>query len=160
VTATTHSTDSSSDLEERLDRFERKAVLAGLWTFALLSFIFRDLHEIVKAEFLADALNGVYAGREVTEAMFLLGGVMVQIPILMVPMSLMLPPRTNRWANLIVAPLFGLTFIGAAGDLDDYLHFGLILVALAVIVRKAWEWKPSAGARPQTGRERSLWRRS
>lgn len=44
--------------------------------FVLLNFIFRDLHVIVKAEFLADAVNGIYNGREVTDAMFVLGGVL------------------------------------------------------------------------------------
>ena len=105
--------------------------------FVLLNFIFRDLHEIAKADFLADALNGIYDGREVTEAMFLLGGIIVEVPILMMLMAWVLPLRATRWANSIVAPLFGLTFIGVAGDLDDYFHIGLILVALAVIVWKA-----------------------
>jgi len=143
---TQHSADPTIDLRRRLDRLdqlERKTVLAALWTFTLLTFFLRDLHEIVKADFLADALNGVYAGRQVTEAMFLLGGLMVQIPIMMVPLSMTLPTRVNQWANLIVAPIFGLTFIGAAGDLDDYLHFGMILAALAIIVWRAWHWRRS-----------------
>lgn len=143
MTTTTDSTHSSTEANARIDQLEQKVVLASLWTFALLTFFLRDLHEIVKADFLADALRGVYSGREVTDVMFLLGGLMVQIPILMVPMSLTLRPRMNRWANLIVAPFFGLTVVGAAGDLDDYLHFGMILAALAVIIWRVWYWKPA-----------------
>jgi len=45
---------------------------------------------------------------------------------------------------MIVAPLFGLTLIGAAGDLDDYFHFGLMAMALAIIVWKAWSWERPA----------------
>lgn len=108
--------------------------------FVLLNFIFRDLHEIVKEEFLADAVNGIYNGRKVTEAMFLLGGIIVEVPIVMMLMAWVLPPRPSRWANMIVAPLFGLTLIGAAGDLDDYFHFGLMALALAIIAWKAWGW--------------------
>ena len=129
---------------ERIDRLEKRALLCALWMFVLLNFIFRDLHEIVKAEFLADALNGMYNGREVTEAMFLLGGIIVEVPILMALMVWVLPPRANRWTNIAVAPLFGLTFIGAPGDLDDYFHIGLILVALATIVWQAWSWESSS----------------
>jgi len=61
--------------------------------FVLLNFIFRDLHEIVKEEFLADAVNGIYNGREVTEAMFLLGGIIVEVPIVMMLMAWVLPLR-------------------------------------------------------------------
>jgi hypothetical protein len=53
------------DLSDRIDWLERRAALSALWMFVLLNFIFRDLHEIVKADFLADALNGIYDGRQV-----------------------------------------------------------------------------------------------
>ena len=142
-TKTAHG-DTAMSPHERIGRLEKRGLLSGLWLFVLLNFIFRDLHEIVKADFLADALNGVYAGREVTEAMFLLGGVIVEVPIAMMLMAWILPLRVNRWANIVVAPLFGLTFITSAGDLDDYFHFGLILVALAAIVWKARSLEQSA----------------
>ena len=144
-TATT-STDSSVGPNQRIDRLERRALLCALWMFVLLNFIFRDLHEIVKAEFLADAVNGIYNGREVTEAMFLLGGVIVEVPIVMMLMAWVLPLRPVRWANIVVAPLFGLTLIGAPGDLDDYFHFSLMAIALAAIVWKAWSWERPSSA--------------
>ncbi len=127
--------------DERIDRLEKRALLSALWMFVLLNFIFRDLHEIVKADFLAGALNGVYNGQVVTEAMFLLGGIIIEIPIVMMLMSWVLSLPANRWANVVVAPLFGLTFIGAAGDLDDYFHMGLIVIALATIVWTTWRWE-------------------
>ncbi len=129
---------------ERIDRLERRALLSALWIFVLLNFIFRDLHEIVKPEILADAMKGIYNGQEVTEAMFLLGGIMVEVPIAMVLMAWVLPIRANRWANVALAPIFGLTLIAVPGDLDDYFHVGLMLMALAVIVWKAWNWRPSS----------------
>ena len=135
--------DLSTGPNQRIDRLEKKALLSALWLFVLFNFIFRDLHEIVKAEFLADALNGIYDGREVTDAMFLLGGIIVEVPILMMLMAWVLPVRANRWANVIVAPLFGLILIGAPGDLDDYFHIGLVLIALAIIVWHAWNWERS-----------------
>ena len=104
----TQRNDPGTGSNERIDRLEKKALLSALWMFVLLNFIFRDLHEIVKAEFLADALNGIYNGREITEAMFLLGGIIVEVPIVMMLMSWVLPLRANRWANIVVAPLFGL----------------------------------------------------
>ena len=144
MSTATSSTGAAQGPDVRIDRLERRALLFALWMFVLLNFIFRDLHEIVKADFLADALQGIYNGREVTEAMFLLGGIIVEVPIAMTLMAWVLPVRVSRWANVVVAPLFGLTFIGAPGDLDDYFHLGMILIALAVIVWKAWSWERSS----------------
>lgn len=143
MNATTHD-DVLVDPNERIDRLEKKALLSALWMFVLLNLIFRDLHEIVKAEFLRDALNGTYNGVEVTEALFLLGGAIIEVPIMMMLMSWVLPQRANRWANVVVASLFGLLVIlGAPGDLDDFFHAGLQLVALGAIVWQASKWKQS-----------------
>lgn len=149
MSATARSASLVMGLDERIDRLEKQALLSALWLFALLNHIFRTLHEIVEAEFLEGALDGVVKGVEVTEALFLLGGIMIAIPIMMPVMAWVLPPRANRWANLVVAPLYGLTLIfGAPGDLDDYLHVSLELVALAIIV---WlvvsRWRSPAQAR-------------
>ncbi len=140
MSTATQSNDAATSLAERITRLEKRALLSALWLFVLLNIIFRDLHEIVKAEFLADALNGVYNGTEVTEVMFLLGGLMIQVPIGAMLLTWVLPPRATQWGSIVVAPLFGLTLIGGPGDLDDYLHLGLVVVALAAIVWQAWRW--------------------
>ena len=137
---TTQTTDPVTGLDERIAILEKKAVLFALWIFVLLNFIFRDLHELGKAEFLEEVLTGTYNGIEITEALFLLGGVIVEVPIAMTLMTWTLPLRANRWANIIIPALWGLTLIGAAGDLDDYFHFSLMLIALAAIVWQAWNW--------------------
>ncbi|MGB3827923.1 MAG: DUF6326 family protein [Ornithinimicrobium sp.] len=144
MSTATERSDTVVGPSERIDRLERRALLSALWIFVLLNFIFRDLHEIVKPEILADALKGIYNGQEVTEAMFLLGGIMVEVPIAMVLMAWVLPIRANRWANVVLAPIWALTLIAVPGDLDDYFHVGLMLIALAVIVWKAWTWRPSS----------------
>jgi len=144
VNTTTLRRDSVAGSNERIDLLEKKALLSALWLFVLLNHIFRAIHEIVTAEFLADALNGTYNGQELTEAMFLLGGILIEVPILTMLLVWVLPLRANRWANVIVAPLYGLTVIlGELGDLDDYFHASLELIALAIIVWQAWSWKPS-----------------
>ncbi len=106
--------------------------------------IFRAIHEIVKAEFLADAMQGIYNGMEVTEGVFLFGGIMIAIPIAMVPLVWVMPLRANRWTNVAIASLHGLTVILAgAGDLDDCFHASLELIAVAFIIWQAWSWERS-----------------
>lgn len=134
-----------SALTSRLDELERKARITALWLFVMLNLVFRDLHEIVKADFLNDALVGIYDGREITEAMFLLGGVIVAVPISMIALTWFLPRQTNRWANLIAAAFFGLLVVsGLPGDLDDRLHAALELIGLAAIMHLARTWPDSA----------------
>jgi len=136
-------TDASLTPSERIDRIEKKALLSTLWIFVLLNFFARDIHEFGKAETIEQVLTGTYNGIVITEGMFLIGGLMIEIPIAMVLMSRVLPLAANRWANMVAAPLWGLTLIGMATDLDDYFHFALIVVALATIVWQAWGWSRS-----------------
>lgn len=143
VNTSTRSSDAVTSPIARIVLVEKKALLSALWMFNLLNHIFRGIHEIVKVVLRQEATNGSYNGVEVTDAMFLLGGIMIQPPIVMIVLVWLLPLRANRWANIIVAPLFGLTLIGQPGDLDDYLHVGLEWLALAVIVWQAWRWKSS-----------------
>ena len=138
MNVTPPSREAGTGPHERIDLLEKKALISALWIFNLLNHLFRGLHEIAKKEFLAEALNGIVGGVEVTEALFLLGGIMIEVPIMMVVLTWVLPLRANRRANLIVAPLFGLTLLGQPGDLDDYFHVGMELMALAIIVWQAW----------------------
>ena len=146
MNTTTTSRDQAVSPDQRIDRLEKRALISALWVLVLLNFIFRDLHEIMKAEVLADAMNGIYQGQEITEALFLLGGIMIEVPIAMVLMAWVLPLRAARWANVIVAPLFALTLIGLPGDLDDYFHVAVMLIALTVVVWKAWTWERSVSS--------------
>lgn len=147
MNATTLKDDSAADPHARIDQLETRAVLSGLWLFVLLNLIFRDIHEIVKAEFLTDALNGIYDGREVTDVMFLVGGLIVEVPIVMMLMAWILPITANRRANVATASLFALAVVTAVpGDLDDYLHSGLELLALVAIIWKAWSWEATGVA--------------
>ena len=142
------STSPTPDPSARLDELERKARISALWLFVLLNLVFRDLHEIVKADLLNDALRGVYGGREISESMFLLGGLIVAVPISMVALTWFLPRRPNRWANIGAAAFFGLLVVsGLPGDLDDRLHAGLELIGLAAVMHLVRTW-PTLPATP------------
>ena len=139
---TTASPPHDTLTRNRLDQLERQARITALWLFVMLNLVFRDLHEIVKADFLADALEGVYDGREITEAMFLVGGVIVAVPISMIALTWFLPRPANRWANMAAAAFFGLLVAtGLPGDLDDTFHGVLELVGLAGIMHLARTWR-------------------
>jgi len=66
------------------------------------------------------------------------------IPSLMVFLSLTVPPKANRWANIIVAIVyFGVLVVALfIGELSTAYTFSSIVeaVLIALIVWYAWKW--------------------
>ena len=71
---------------------DKKALLLTLWIFVILNIIFRELHEF----FRAGMIEEINTGTPVSEQMMLIGGIMVEIPILMVLLSRIPDYRINR----------------------------------------------------------------
>ncbi|MEL6413952.1 MAG: DUF6326 family protein [Pseudomonadota bacterium] len=118
--------------------------LSALWLFILLNIIFRDLHQLVMPGFLETIMTGQFNGMEITPELMLIGGIVVSVPISMVPLSLLLERRFARPLTLGAALITTATMIPPAPiDLDDAYHLGLQLIAMAAIVAIAWRWRPA-----------------
>lgn len=130
-----------------------RVLLTVLWIFIVLNFFARDIHELGRPGMLEQMMSGVIDGIEITPALMLLGGVMIEIPILMAVLALVLPRRINRWTNVGASLLTAAMIIAANLDPDlDNLFFMIIqLIALVIITRVAWCWTEdqSAGASAQ-----------
>ncbi|MGZ2260084.1 DUF6326 family protein [Roseobacter sp. A03A-229] len=121
--------------------------LSALWLFILLNIIFRDLHQFVMPGFLETIMTGQFNGMEITPELMLIGGVVVSVPISMVPLSLMLERRFARPLTFVAALVTTITMIPPAPiDLDDTYHLALQLIAMSAIVVMAWRWKPALPA--------------
>lgn len=117
--------------------------LAALWLFILLNIIFRDLHQFVMPGFLETIATGQFNGMEITPELMLIGGVVVSVPISMIPLTLILKRRFARPITLVAALITTTTMIPPAPiDPDDTYHFGLQLIAMAAIVAIALRWRP------------------
>lgn len=136
------------ELKKELMANDMKAKLSTLWIFVLLNMIFRDIHEIARLEYLEEMMTRNANGVQITEEMFLLAGILLEILILMVVLSRLLPYRLNRWANIVAGFLAvaSIVLIGEINDLDDIFFAAVEVVALAFIIWSAWRW---------TGLERS-----
>ena len=108
----------------------------------LLNVIFRDIHEIIKAEFIEEVMTGVINGKKITEELMLMGAFILEIPIAMVFLSRVLKYEVNRWANIIVSLLtISLVISNGERDLDD-LFFAIVeIAALLFIIWSAWKWQ-------------------
>ncbi len=120
---------------------EMKALLSSLWIFFLLNMIFRDIHDLFRPGLLEEMMTGIVNGNPVTDGVLLVGGMVLEIPLAMVPLSQVLTYRVNRWANLIAG---GITLAGVLGtkplDLDDVFFQAVGVLALGLIIWLAWQW--------------------
>lgn len=117
--------------------------LSMLWIFIVVNFFARDFHELGRPGMLEQMMSGTVGGVEITEALMLLGGVMIEIPMLMIVLPLLLERSLNRLVNLgacvLTAAIIALNNLDP--DLDNIFFMVIQLIGLAVIARLAWRWK-------------------
>jgi len=137
---------SRSVLEEM--RIPVQVKLAFFWAAAMFMYIYVDIIGFYQPGLVADILVGKVWVFEITPMWMLLSLMLMTIPALMVVMSLVLPARANRFANigLGIFHIF-LAFGTAMGDIHAYYVFGSIIEAsiMLMIVRIAWKWPRAQG---------------
>ncbi|MCW2761189.1 MAG: hypothetical protein JWR85_1390 [Marmoricola sp.] len=124
-----------------------KLVLSALWIAMLFAFAYVDIFGFYRADILDAALDRKVAatGLAVNQVFLTSALVYVLIPILMVVLSLLLPPRINRMANIALSLLYLVTIIvSCIGEDWAYYILGSLVEAilLAAIARTAWNWPP------------------
>ena len=132
--------DRNVDLISSNNKVEinKKALLSTLWIFVLLNIIFRDLHEFFRVGMVEEIITGT----PVSEQVMLIGGIMMEIPILMVLLSRILNYRINRWANIIIGAITIALVIGmGTKDLDDIFFATIEVIALSTIIWLAIKWR-------------------
>ena len=121
-------------------------MLSTLWIFIMLNLFAKDIHELGRPGILQQIMTGVVNGVTITDELMLLGGVMFEIPILMVLLSLTLAYKTNRWANIGAGVLTIMMEVhtNLDPDLDNVFFLVIKILALLGIVWIAWRWKEDA----------------
>jgi hypothetical protein len=118
---------------------ETKIALAIIWIAVMLTYLLGDVIRI----FSGDVTLGEIQGTKFTQGMGLGIAALMVIPILMVVLSLFLPDKINRWANIIVA---GFWFLFNLVGLPTYRgHYDKFLLAVSmafnlVTIWYAWNW--------------------
>ncbi len=122
--------------------------ISALWTSMLFVFAYVDLFSSFRADVRADIDAGKMFAFTIGQG-FLLGvTIYVLVPSLMLFLSLVLPVRTTRAANVVVAVLYAVTIAG--GAIGEWSYYVLGSVAevglLAGVVYYAWTWPKVADA--------------
>lgn len=121
--------------------------LAAAWTSFMFLYLYVDYLALYKPGFLDELLTGTVHEFETGPTFVGLALTLMAIPILMIVLSVTLPPRINRAVNLVVAALYiPVTIYNAAGEPWSYAYFYGLSIAievliLAFIVRSAWTWR-------------------
>lgn len=119
-------------------------------TSTLFLYVYVDILGLYMPGVVDDILEGRVWELDINQAWALGALALMAIPISMVALSMALPARTNRRAQLVVASLYMIVSAGhAVGESWTYyftLAVGLEVLVLAAIIRYAWTWPRTARA--------------
>jgi hypothetical protein len=123
--------------------------LSKLWVFLSLNYILCDLLSNMEMSVLQMLLNGNIGGVPMTEGMLLFAGISLEIPILMVLLSAILPYKVNRKTNAAAAILMiiyqlGSFFFGSSITLHYSFFSAIEILGNAAILVLALKWKQLA----------------
>jgi hypothetical protein len=125
--------------KERIDVEEIRIKLSALWVALMLTYLLGDVLRIFSGDFKA----GEIGGKQVPQGLYLGMAALMVIPAVMVFLSLTLPYRADRWANIIIpAFFFVFNLVGLPTYPSAYDKF-LIIVGLVfnvLTVWYAWRW--------------------
>lgn len=124
--------------------------ISALWTSMLFIFAYVDLFGLFRSDVRADIEAGEIFGFTIGQG-FLLGvTIYILVPSLMLFLSLVLPVRVTRMANIVVAALYAVTIAGGAIGEWNYYILGSITEAtlLAGVIYYAWTWPKATDAAP------------
>jgi hypothetical protein len=122
--------------------------LAFLWAAVMFMYIYVDIIGFFKPGTIADILSGKAWIYDIDQTWLLLSLMLMTLPVIMICVSLMLPAKMNRYANLGLGAFHIVIAFGfASGEINAYYVFGTVVevIILAMIIWAAWKWPMVAG---------------
>lgn len=120
-----------------------KLKLATLWASLMFLIIYLDYFHLYMPSKIEDIQTGKVFVFDITQGFLLVALASVTIPALMIFLSLALPAKVNRRANIIIAAVYiPFMLFNLAGEAWMHMVFGAIVevVLLFLIIRYAWKW--------------------
>lgn len=120
-----------------------KLKLALMWASLMFIIIYLDYFHLYMPGSLKDMLSGKVFVFNITQVFLLAALAMVGIPALMIFLSVALPAKVNRWANIIIAAInIPLILYNLVGEAWVHMVIGAVIqiVLLYLIIRYAWKW--------------------
>jgi hypothetical protein len=124
-------------------RIPTQVKLAGLWGAVMFMYIYVDIIGFFQPGTIANILEGKAWVFDIDQTWLLLSLMLMTLPVIMVCVSLMLPAKMNRYANIGLGAFHIMIALGfASGEINAYYVFGTVVevIILAMIILTAWKW--------------------
>lgn len=125
--------------EQTTKKIDTKVLLSTLWIVVLFNML--------KADILSLYIPGVFdemarfAGDTPITQLMLGAAVMIEIAIVMILLSRLLPYKVNRWANIAASFITIVFIIGGGATYPHYIFIATVeVVCLLLIAWNAWRW--------------------
>lgn len=120
-----------------------KLKLATLWASLMFLIIYLDYFHLYMPGKIEDIQTGVVFVFDITQGFLSVALALVTIPALMIFLSVALPAKVNRRANIIIAAVnIPCILFNLAGEAWMHMVFGAVVevILLCLIIRYAWKW--------------------
>ncbi|MDP2070372.1 DUF6326 family protein, partial [Methylotenera sp.] len=120
-----------------------KLKLAALWASFMFLYIYVDYFHLYMPGSIEDILAGKVFVFDISYVFLLIAMIFVIIPALMIFLSVALPAKVNRWANIILATVYiPYMLFNLAGEAWVHMYFAAAVevVLLLLIISYAWKW--------------------
>ena len=120
-----------------------KLKIAAAWTSFMFLYIYVDYFHLYMTGVLQTILSGKVFIFDISQIFLLVAMIFVAIPVLMIFLSLTLPAKINRRANIVIAVLFiPYMLVNLVGDAWVHMYFAAAIevALLLLIIRYAWKW--------------------
>lgn len=120
---------------------DKRVILSTLWIFILINMIYADIIGMLRPNYI-ELLNQM--SKQLTSGSILTFSILMEVPIIMILLSRILPRKSNRIMNFIAIPISIMYVI--FGGLDNppisYLFFASVeIITMLFILGIACKWK-------------------
>jgi hypothetical protein len=91
------------DSEKTKVKIDPRMILSMLWTFLVVNYIYCDVFTHTNPEDLKVILNGGSGDIKITHIFLLYFSIVMELPMLMIILSRVLPVIINKWTNIVIA---------------------------------------------------------
>jgi hypothetical protein len=120
-----------------------KLKLAALWASFMFLYVYVDYFHLYMPGSVKDILAGKMYVFDITPVALLIGLVSITSPALMIFLSVALPAKVSRWANIVISVVYiPYTLFNLLGEAWIHMIFGAVVeVALLLLtIWHAWNW--------------------
>lgn len=120
-----------------------KLKLATLWASFMFLYIYVDYFHLYMPRQIEDILAGRVFVFDITQGFLLAALASMTIPAVMIFLSVVLPAKVNRLANIIIATVYiPYTLTNLAGETWVHMVFAAVVevVLLCLVIRYACKW--------------------